>query len=267
MLAFANAKINIGLNITAKRPDGYHQIETVFYPLKIHDVVELTDSSDLNCVVTGRPFPGPMEDNLCYRAFKLVQQDHKIPNQQITLLKNTPVGAGLGGGSSDAAHVIKLINNKFKLGLSVMEMEVYAATLGADCAFFIRNETVYATGKGEQFAPLALDLSAYHLLLVTPPIHVSTSEAYSGVIPNPNTELLPNLMKLPVQKWKGRVKNDFEDSVFSNYPAIKQIKDDLYNAGALYASLTGSGSSVYGIFAEDIRLSNLEVKNKVYYNV
>jgi 4-diphosphocytidyl-2-C-methyl-D-erythritol kinase len=267
MLAFANAKINIGLNITAKRPDGYHQIETVFYPVKISDVVELTDSTALNCVVTGNSFPGVMEDNLCFKAFKLVQKDHKIPDQQITLLKNTPIGAGLGGGSSDAAHVIKLIDSKFKLGLSIQDMEGYAATLGADCAFFIRNEPAYATGKGEELEPLALDLSGYHLHLITPAYHVSTADAYSGVVPNPNTQYLPELMTRPVSEWRAHVKNDFEESVFSKYPAIKKIKDDLYQAGALYASLTGSGSSVFGIFAEDIRLPELEASNQVYYHV
>jgi 4-diphosphocytidyl-2-C-methyl-D-erythritol kinase len=268
MLAFANAKINLGLNITARRPDGYHEIETVFYPVKLHDVVELTDSKELNCVVTGGSFPGQMEENLCYKAFKLVQQDHhNVANQQITLLKNTPVGAGLGGGSSDAAHVIKLVNKKFKLGLSLEKMEEYAAVLGADCPFFIRNEPVYATGIGEQFKQLTLDLSAYQLLLVTPPIHVSTAEAYLGVTPNPNTEYLPDLMKMPIQYWNGHVKNDFEASVYSKYPTIKKIKDDLYQSGALYASLTGSGCSVYGIFAADIRLPQLEVENKVYYNL
>lgn len=267
MLAFANAKINIGLNITANRPDGYHQIETVFYPIKIHDVVELTDSEDLKCVVTGQDFGGQMEDNLCYKAFKLVQQDHQVPNQQITLLKNTPIGAGLGGGSSDAANVIKLMNSKFQLGISISKMEEYAAKLGADCAFFIKNEPMYATGIGEQLSALELDLSKHHLALVTPDIHVSTAEAYSGVIPNPITKLLPDLMKLPVQDWKGLVKNDFEPSVFLKYPQIKQLKDDLYDAGALYASLTGSGSSVYGIFATDTRLLQLEVANKVYYNL
>jgi 4-diphosphocytidyl-2-C-methyl-D-erythritol kinase len=267
MLAFANAKINIGLNITAKRPDGYHQIETVFYPVKIHDVVELTDAQELSCVVTGNSFAGRMEDNLCYKAYKLVRQDHRVPNQQITLLKHTPIGAGLGGGSSDAAYVIKLVNNKFKLGLSIKEMENYAAALGADCAFFIRNEPVYATGIGEKLQPIALDLSAYHLHLITPSVHVSTAEAYAGVIPNPDTRYLPELMKRPVEEWKELVKNDFEASVFSRYPQIEEIKNELYQSGALYASLTGSGSSVYGIFAEDIRLPKLEAENKVYYNV
>ena len=267
MLAFANAKINIGLNITAKRPDGYHEIETVFYPVKVQDVVELTDADELSCVVAGNTFAGLMEDNLCYKAFRLIQQDHNIPDQQITLLKNTPIGAGLGGGSSDAAHVIKLVNNKFQLDLSLAQMEDYAARLGADCAFFIRNSPVYATGKGEVLTPLTLDLSSYHLVLITPPIHVSTADAYSGVQPNPVTESLPDLMALPVQEWKGRVKNDFEESVFIKYPQIQELKERLYKEGALYAAMTGSGSSVFGIFDRPVHLTDLEVQNKVYYNV
>jgi 4-diphosphocytidyl-2-C-methyl-D-erythritol kinase len=267
MLAFANAKINIGLNITARRPDGYHEIETVFYPLQINDVVELTDASTLSCVVTGSDFAGAMEDNICFKAFKLLSRDFTIPAQQITLLKHIPVGAGLGGGSSDAAHVIKLMNTKFNLGLSVETMEGYASRLGADCSFFIRNKPVYATGIGDKFAALELDLAAYQLVLVTPPIHVSTAEAYAGVVPNATTESLPGLMKLPVSEWKGRVKNDFEASVFLKYPAIEQVKLDLYAAGALYASLSGSGSSVYGLFEKELRLPKLEVINKVYYNV
>jgi 4-diphosphocytidyl-2-C-methyl-D-erythritol kinase len=267
MLAFANAKINIGLNITAKRADGYHDIETVFYPLKINDVVEITDSEMLQCVVKGTQFSGAMEENLCYKAFRLLQQQHNFPNQQITLLKNIPVGAGLGGGSSDAAHVIKLLNQKFKLGLSPGKMEAYARSLGADCAFFIQNKPVFATGRGDEFENLDLDLSAYHIILVTPPVHVSTAEAYAQVLPKPVQNSLPDLLSLPLTDWKGLVHNDFEDALNIKYPAIKKLKDDLYQAGALYAALSGSGSSVFGIFKEDIRLPELENHNKVYYNV
>jgi 4-diphosphocytidyl-2-C-methyl-D-erythritol kinase len=267
MLAFANAKINIGLNITAKRADGYHDIETVFYPVKINDVVEITDSDVLQCVVQGIQFSGAMDQNLCYRAFKLLQQRHGFRNQQITLLKNISVGAGLGGGSSDAAHVIKLINDKFQLGLSFTEMEVHARTLGADCAFFIQNKPVFAKGRGDEFENLDLDLSAYHITLITPPVHVSTAEAYAQVHPKAVSRSLPDLLQLPVADWKGLVHNDFEDSVNTKYPAIKKLKDDLYQAGALYAALSGSGSSVFGIFKEDIRLPELENCNKVYYNV
>jgi 4-diphosphocytidyl-2-C-methyl-D-erythritol kinase len=267
MLAFANAKINIGLNITAKRADGYHDIETVFYPIKINDVVEITDSDVLHCVVKGIQFYGEMEQNLCYKAFQLLQQKFDFENQQITLLKNIPVGAGLGGGSSDAAHVIKLLNDKFKLGLSFAKMEDYARTLGADCAFFIQNKPVFARGKGDEFENINLDLSAYHITLITPPISISTAEAYAQVLPKTVNTPLPDLLKLPVAEWKAVVHNDFEDSINIKYPAIKRLIADLYQAGALYAALSGSGSSVYGIFNEDIRLPELEGHNQVYYNV
>jgi 4-diphosphocytidyl-2-C-methyl-D-erythritol kinase len=267
MLAFANAKINIGLNITAKRPDGYHEIETVFYPIKIYDVLELSNSTTTSCVVRGNSFPGEMVDNLCYKAFKLLQQEYHFPDQQITLLKNIPVGAGLGGGSSDAAQVIKLLNDKFKLQLTNQKMEGYAALLGADCAFFIQNKPVYATGIGEKLESIELDLGAYQLVLVNPEIHVSTAEAYAGIKPKANSGYLPELMKLPLNKWKDQVRNDFEDSVFSKYPKIKEVKDALYQAGAVYAAMTGSGSSVYGFFEKDTRLPELEAQHSVYYNL
>lgn len=267
MLAFANAKINIGLNITAKRADGYHDIETIFYPTQINDVVEITDADVLHCVVEGIQFYGEMEENLCYKAFKLLQEKYNFQNQQITLLKNIPVGAGLGGGSSDAAHVIKLLNDKFKLGLSFSEMEDYARTLGADCAFFIQNKPVFARGKGDEFQNIGLDLAPYHITLITPPISISTAEAYAHVLPKSVSTSLPDLLKLPLSDWKGVVHNDFEDSINIKYPVIKKLIEDLYHSGALYAALSGSGSSVYGIFNEDIRLPELEGHNQVYYNV
>jgi len=267
MLAFANAKINIGLNVTEKLPDGYHNIQTVFYPIQLHDVVELTDATTTTCVVSGIDNLGDSEDNICYKAFRLLQRDYNFPEQQITLLKQIPVGAGLGGGSSDAAQLIKIINKKFNLGLSVTEMEQYASALGADCAFFIENKPVYAVGKGDQFTPVGLDLSAYNIVLVKPDIHVSTAEAYAGMQPLPHEEHLPELVQQPVETWKGQVKNDFERMVFEKYPAIADVKQKLYAAGALYASMSGSGSSVYGIFNGPVALPELEQHNKVYYNL
>ena len=267
MLAFANAKINIGLNVTEKLPNGYHNIETVFYPIKIHDVVEITDATILNCRVKGIDISGRPEDNICYKAFQLLQQDHQIPNQEITLLKHIPVGAGLGGGSSDAAHLIKIINQKFNLRLEVSQMERYASALGADCAFFIENKPVYAFGRGDQFKPVELDLSMYNIVLVKPDIHVSTAEAYAGMKPMPSAENLIELIKLPVNRWKDHVKNDFEPMVFEKYPEIAYVKEALYQAGALYAAMSGSGSSVYGIFDKAVVLPELEVDNKVYYNI
>jgi len=267
MLAFANAKINIGLNVTEKLPDGYHNIQTVFYPIRIHDVVEITDATATSCNVSGIDINGNPEDNICYKAFRLLQRDYNFPEQQITLLKQIPVGAGLGGGSSDAAHLIKIIDKKFNLGLSVSEMERYASALGADCAFFIENKPVYAYGRGDQFKSINLDLSAYNIVLVKPAIHVSTAEAYAGMQPQASEETLPELMKQPVDTWKGQVKNDFERMVFEKYPAIADVKQKVYAAGAKYAAMSGSGSSVFGIFDTTVALPELEENNKVYYNL
>jgi 4-diphosphocytidyl-2-C-methyl-D-erythritol kinase len=267
MLAFANAKINIGLNVIEKRADGYHNIQTVFYPIKINDVVEITDAAVSGCKVEGIAISGSPEDNICFKALQLLEAEYHIPNQQITLLKNIPVGAGLGGGSSDAAHLIKLINQKFNLGIPVAKMEAYASSLGADCAFFIENKPVYAYGKGDQFKPVDLDLSSYQLVLVKPDIHVSTATAYSGMVPRLVGEVLPELVSKPVSTWRYLIRNDFEQSVFEKYPQIKEIKKALYQAGALYAAMSGSGSSVYGIFEQPVALPELEKNNKVYYNL
>ncbi|HMI04374.1 MAG TPA: 4-(cytidine 5'-diphospho)-2-C-methyl-D-erythritol kinase [Pedobacter sp.] len=267
MLAFANAKINLGLHVTEKRPDGYHNLETVFYPVKIYDVVELTDADQNGCEVKGTDIPGDTRDNICFKAFETLQQDFALPPQKITLLKNIPVGAGLGGGSSDAAFLIKLVNDKFGLGLSVSQMEDYARPLGADCAFFIQNKPVYAFGRGDQFAPLDIDLSNYYLVLVKPPVHVSTAAAYLGITPSIPSTSLKDLIHLPLENWKTGLKNDFEGPVFMKYPETEQIKTRLYNAGAMYAAMSGSGSSVFGIFRSPVRLTGLEKDNQVFYGV
>jgi 4-diphosphocytidyl-2-C-methyl-D-erythritol kinase len=267
MLAFANAKINIGLNVTEKLTNGYHNIQTVFYPVKINDVVEITNAEALSCRVAGIEIEGNPEDNICYKAFKLLQSDFEIPTQQITILKHIPVGAGLGGGSSDAAHLIKLLDKKFSLKLTVAQMEQYASRLGADCAFFIENKPVYAYGKGDQFKPLTLDLSNYNIVLVKPDIHVSTAEAYAGIVPKTQEEDLPQLVKQPLHTWKDQVKNDFEQMVFRKYPEISNLKNTLYQHGALYAAMSGSGSSVFGIFDKQVDLNIPGEKHKIYYNI
>ena len=267
MLAFANAKINLGLNVIEKRTDGYHNLETVFYPIKLYDALEITDAAETSCQIRGIDIPGEMTDNICLKAFKLLQQDFKIPAQQITLLKNIPVGAGLGGGSADAAFLIKLLNTKFKLGLTIAAMEDYARILGADCAFFIRNEPVFATEKGDHFSPLTIGLSKYFMVLVKPPVHVATAAAFGTLSPAfPETGLM-ELIKLPVGEWKNSLKNDFEKPVFSKYPEISQIKDQLYHAGATFALMSGSGSSVFAIFEKAVTLLQLEKDNKVFYNI
>lgn len=265
MLAFANCKINLGLNITARRADGYHELETIFYPVKLYDVVEVNAAEHTSCQIRGLDIPGNGEDNLCLKAFRLLQKEFNLPEQQITLLKNIPIGAGLGGGSADAAFLLKLINSKFNLGITETELEQYAGTLGADCPFFIKNKAVYAAGIGDEFTAVNVDLSAYQITIVKPPVHISTAEAYGAIRPATPAVSLNNLVNLPVSEWKGKVKNDFETPVFRKYPEIAQIKQMLYDSGATFALMSGSGSSVFGIFENEVRLPELEQNNLVFY--
>ncbi len=267
MLAFANAKINLGLNVIEKRSDGYHNIETLFYPVKLFDVVEISDAMEVSCVIKGIDVPGNTDDNICIKAFNAIQKDFDLPAQQITLLKNIPVGAGLGGGSSDAAHLVKLLNDKFKLGLSVDVMESYVRPLGADCSFFIKNEPAYAFGIGDELSPIAIDLSNFFLVLVKPPVHVSTADAYAGIKPTIPSRSVKDLIHLPVKEWRFGLENDFETSVFSKYPEIEHVKSKLYQSGALFSLMSGSGSSVFAIFDRQVSLPELEYENKVYYNI
>ena len=267
MLTFANAKINLGLNLTEKRADGYHNLETIFYPIKLNDVVEIIDADETNCVIKGIDIPGDAEDNICLKAFKTLQKDFDLPHQQIILLKNIPVGAGLGGGSADAAFLIKLVNDKFTLGLSIEKMQDYARVLGADCAFFIENKPTFAFGKGDEFEDLKIDLSNYFMVLVKPEIHVSTAEAYSKVRVKQPTTSLKELINLPLSEWKANIVNDFETSVFEKYPEIDEIKTKLYAAGATFALMSGSGSSIFAIFERKVDLPELEKDNLVFYDV
>lgn len=267
MLAFANAKINIGLHVTGKRADGYHNLETIFYPVRLYDVIETLDAEELSCTIEGTAVPGSPTDNICLKAYHLLRKDFDLPAQHLCLLKNIPVGAGLGGGSADAAFLIKLLNEKFSLKLSDEQMEDYARQLGADCAFFIKNKPVYAVGKGDEFSDINLDLSKYFLVLVKPPVSVSTAEAYDGIMTSVPITSLKDLIHLPLSAWKENLKNDFETSVFSKYPEIERVKTGLYQSGAIYASMSGSGSCVYAIFEGPVKLPELETNNQVFYNV
>jgi 4-diphosphocytidyl-2-C-methyl-D-erythritol kinase len=267
MVIFPNAKINIGLNVTERRPDGYHNLETIFYPVKIHDVLEVVESDKLSFESSGIPIPGRLEDNLCIKAYHLLKKDHDLPPVKIHLHKHIPIGAGLGGGSADAAFFIKLLNRNFNLRLSADKMQDYARKLGADCAFFIESKPVFAFEIGDEFEPIKLDLSAYKIVLVMPPAHVSTGEAYGGVKPAMVNQSLIELIDLPISSWKNHIKNDFETSVFSNHIMIRGVKAALYEAGALFASMSGSGASVFGIFKELPDLSHLEQDNEVFYDV
>ncbi|MCL7987166.1 4-(cytidine 5'-diphospho)-2-C-methyl-D-erythritol kinase [Sphingobacterium sp. lm-10] len=249
MLQFANAKINIGLHITGKRPDGYHDLESIFYPVKLYDGVEILPSGTLSMRVYNYAFP-LNEDNLCTKAYQLLAADYDLPTVQIHLLKGIPVGAGLGGGSADASRVLMMLNEQYKLDLTQQQLESYASQLGADCPFFIRNTPIYATGIGTTFEEIALDLSPYHIVVVKPPVHISTAEAYQSVSIRTAQVDLREAMQLPLQEWKYHIKNDFEEGLFRSHPQIQVLKAALYDSGAIYASMSGSGSAVYALFNE-----------------
>lgn len=258
MIVYPNAKINIGLNVVEKRPDGYHNLETVFYPIGLQDILEIqeldTDVPDCGyrLKLTGSLLDGSPEDNLVVRAFKLLKREFDLPPVSIGLYKHIPTGAGLGGGSADAAFTVKTLNDRFKLGLTTLQMEDYCAQLGADCPFFIQNRPVFATGIGNVFHPIDLDLKYKQLVLVKPDVFVSTKDAYAKVKVQRPEKQLPDLLSQPIETWKETVVNDFEASVFSKYPEIAAIKDKLYDMGAVYASMSGSGSSVFGIFEDPV---------------
>jgi 4-diphosphocytidyl-2-C-methyl-D-erythritol kinase len=254
MVTFPNAKINIGLHITEKRADGFHNLESCFYPVGWCDVLEILPAEKLSFKSTGIPIPGNPETNLCLKAYHLIKQDFDIPFVMIHLHKVVPIGAGLGGGSADGAFTIKTLNDLFELHLTAEQMENYARKLGSDCAFFIQNRPKYCVGKGDEFLEISLDLSNKFIVLVNPTIHISTAEAYAGVKPtNPEIDLRGILQK-PVNQWINVVKNDFENHLLLKYPSISTIKQQLYECGAAYASMTGSGSTVFGIFEEEIDL-------------
>lgn len=273
MITFPNAKINLGLNIVEKRPDGYHNLETVFYPVPIEDALEvnlLNVGSKKFCLhQAGLPIEGEAENNLVVKAYKLLDAKFNLPPVDIHLYKNIPSGAGLGGGSSDAAFMLKMLNEKFSLKLTDETLEDYAASLGADCAFFIRNTPTYAEGIGNIFSPVPLSLKGYQIIIVKPAIFVSTREAFAQIKPRRREMHLKEVIKHPLEAWKELMTNDFEESVFPQFPAIKSIKEELYEEGAVYAAMTGSGSSVFGLFKPEAALPDKEFgeKSMVYKGI
>lgn len=249
MVQFPNCKINIGLNIIRKRADGYHDLETVFYPVAIKDALEVIRSTKTTFQVHGLPVSGNQDDNLCLKAYRLLQKDFpELPPLSICLLKAIPMGAGLGGGSSNGAFMLAMLNKKFQLQLNQQQLINYALRLGSDCPFFIINKPCFATGRGENLTPVNVDLSMYKMAIVNPGIHVSTKEAFAKLTPKVPAKSVQQLIEQPITTWKDRIVNDFEEPVFKLYPEIESIKTELYNAGAIYASMTGSGSTVYGFF-------------------
>jgi len=252
MLVFPNAKINIGLFITEKRPDDFHNLETIFYPINLTDILEFTESNDKTRFTnTGLRISGPKKNNLVLKAYYLIKNQYKLPELNIHLHKIIPFDAGLGGGSSDAAFMLKSLNSYFNLQISDDELKKYAQQLGSDCPFFIKNNPIFAEGTGNIFSEITFDLSRYYILIVKPDIHISTKDAFFEIIPEIPEISIKELIKLPINSWKGKISNDFEKSVFKLYPEIKQIKDNLYRAGALYAQMSGSGSAAFGFFKRE----------------
>ncbi len=259
MIVFPNAKINIGLYITHKRLDGYHNIETVFYPIPLCDVLEITINHNSNQVFfdnTGLQINGNPSDNLCVKAYQLLQKQFHLQGVDMVLYKKIPMGAGLGGGSSNAAFVLKLTNTLFNLNLSNNQLAELASQLGSDCAFFVYNEPMLAHGRGDELSPITINLKNYFLVVVKPPIHVSTAEAYQLISPKTPAFNLAEVIKQPVENWHQLIANDFEEPIFKKYPQIADIKNRLYQLGAVYASMSGSGSSVFGLFNSQIDIEN-----------
>ena len=253
MIVFPNNKINLGLHVLEKRADGFHNIETVFYPVAWCDVLEALPAQHFFFETHGLPVEGTVEDNLCVKAFLLLQREHNIPNVKMCLLKNIPMGAGLGGGSSDAAFTLTLLNELFALGLSVNQLMQYAARLGSDCSFFVEHKPCIGSGKGDVLTATDVDLSSFHIMIVYPPIHINTAWAYSTLqSEKPKLQAPQNsireIISKPVSEWRDVLKNDFEEVVFKQHPEIAAIKNQLFEMGAVYASMSGSGSAVYGIF-------------------
>ena len=262
MITFPNIKINLGLSITEKRPDGYHNLETVFYPVALEDALEIRTNPEAQQKFTlhqhGMEIAGNPENNLVVKAYLLLDKEFHLPPVEIHLYKHIPSGAGLGGGSSDAAFMLKLLNEHYNLQLSANQLEASAATLGADCAFFIKNTPTYAEGIGNIFSPIELSLKGYRIMIVKPDVFVSTREAFANIRPHRPEYPVREVIRRPVAEWKDTLINDFEASVFPQYPVIGEIKEELYHQGAIYASMSGSGSSVFGLFAADTTLPEID---------
>ncbi len=273
MIAFPGAKINLGLNIVANRKDGYHDLETIFYPIPLYDALEITSMDDLfpsedpcDLKITGSVIPGSETDNLVIKAYKLLAKDFALPRIHIHLNKRIPLQAGLGGGSSDAAFMIKLVNESFDLKLNVALMEKYAAKLGADCAFFISGKPAFATGIGDHLSAVdtsTCNLKGYFLMIVKPAVAISTKEAYANITTAYPQKTCLEVIQQPIETWKDELSNDFENSIFPKYPTLNHIKEQLYAKGAIYAAMSGSGSTIFGIFKEDP--SQLEHHFNNYY--
>lgn len=255
MVSFPPCKINLGLEVIRRRQDGYHDLSTCFYPVPWTDALEIVKTDQFSFTASGNSIPGDAANNLCVKAYELLRQDFNLSPVAIYLHKVIPTGAGLGGGSSDGAHTLRLLNQVFDLRLSNDKLRDYALKLGSDCPFFIDDQPMLGTGRGEVLTNVSVNLSGKFLTLIKPDVHVSTAEAYAGVKSAQHSESIKNILEQkPITEWKDLLKNDFEESVFVKYPAIKEIKEKLYQQGAIYASMSGSGSTVFGVFEERVDL-------------
>lgn len=260
MITFPCAKINLGLNIVSKRPDGYHNLETVFYPIPLTDALEIKymdekfpSESPCDLKITGNDVDCNEEDNLVIKAYQLLAADFQLPRVHAHLVKRIPTQAGLGGGSSDAAYMIRLLDERFRLNIGIPEMERYAAKLGADCAFFITAYPSYAEGIGDVLMPVDVPgagLGGYYLAVVKPSVAVSTRDAYAAIVPKTPAKCCRDIVRQPIETWKDELVNDFEAPIFAMHPELAAIKQSLYDAGAVYAAMSGSGSALFGIFRE-----------------
>lgn len=260
MITFPCAKINLGLNIVSKRPDGYHNLETVFYPIPLTDALEIKymdekfpSESPCDLKITGNDVDCNEEDNLVIKAYQLLAADFQLPRVHAHLVKRIPTQAGLGGGSSDAAYMIRLLDERFRLNIGIPEMERYAAKLGADCAFFITADPSYAEGIGDVLMPVDVPgagLDGYYLAVVKPSVAVSTRDAYAAIVPKTPAKCCRDIVRQPIETWKDELVNDFEAPIFAMHPELAAIKQSLYDAGAVYAAMSGSGSALFGIFRE-----------------
>jgi 4-diphosphocytidyl-2-C-methyl-D-erythritol kinase len=260
VITYPNAKLNLGLNVVAKRPDGFHEIETVFLPIPLCDILEIIPSVSGMATITtsGLPIPGPPDHNICLKAIKLFRSSNPTLHSSLFTLhlhKQIPSGSGLGGGSSDGAFTLKMLNALYGTGLSEEQLAQLASQLGSDCAFFIGNRPAFATGKGEKLEEISLSLKGYFLALVIPPVHVGTAEAYSMITPKMPSRSVKEIVGLPLPEWKNMLRNDFEEPVMAKHPEIKEVKEKLYERGAVYASMSGSGSSVYGLFKDPPKIA------------
>ncbi len=268
MLCFPNCKINLGLYVARKREDGYHDIETIFYPLPLRDVLEAVPATRTQVHTTGLAVAGNEQDNLVWKAYHLLRSEipGKVPPLDIYLHKVIPMGAGLGGGSADGAFMLRLVNDLCRLGLPDNTLAEYALQLGSDCPFFIYNTPRFATGRGEQMEPANIDLSAYSIQLICPKVHVSTASAFRLITPAPAQFDLRELNTLPVEHWRNNISNDFEAPVFKEHPVLADIKQQLYDKGALYAAMSGSGSAIFGIFPKGKKADvSVGIEHNDYY--